>query len=146
VARRKAGVARAFVVPVGFLRSGDEGRVTGVLQFLGEAVGDLVHFPQHQHVDVLHRHVGLAAERAGWNALHQHDHALAVRRDTLGRLRPARIGRERVQGRGTGDANQIGAQIFGATFDEGRVHFSHLDESTCTRPRRTLSSPLKDSF
>ena len=42
----------------------------------------------------------LAAERAGRNALHQHDHALAVGRDALGRLRPARIGRERVQRRG----------------------------------------------
>jgi hypothetical protein len=86
----------------------------------------------------MHRHVGLAAERAGWNALHQHDDAFAIRRDALRRLRPARIGRERIQGRGAGNADQIGAQLFGAAFDEGRVQFSHLDESTCTSPRRTL--------
>src|SRR4029077_13624892 len=36
VAGREPAVARALVVPVGFLRGGNEGRMTGVFQFLGE--------------------------------------------------------------------------------------------------------------
>ena len=83
--------------------------MAGIFQLLGEPIGDLVHFPQHQHVDVLHRHIALAAERAGRNALRQHDHAFAVRRDALGRLRPARIRREGVERCRTGNADKIGA-------------------------------------
>ena len=36
MARRETAVARALVVPVGLLRGGDEGRMAGVLQLLGE--------------------------------------------------------------------------------------------------------------
>ena len=79
VARREPAVAGALVAPVGLLRRGDEGRVAEALELARQAVGDLVHLAQHQHVHVLHRHVGLRAERAGGDALHQHDHALHVR-------------------------------------------------------------------
>ena len=111
VARGEAAVARALVVPIGLLRGEREGRVAGALQLLRELERDAVHAPQHQHVEVLHRHVGLAAERADRDALHDHDHALAVGRDALRRLRPARIGRKRVERRGGGDAAQVGAEL-----------------------------------
>ena len=120
VARGEAAVTGALIVPVGLLRGGDEGRVAGVFQFLGEAVGDLVHFAQDQHVDVLHRHIAFAAERASWNALHQHDDAFAIRRNALGRLRPTRVRREGVQRGGAGDAHQIRSQQVGATLHHGR--------------------------
>ena len=58
--------------------------MASALELLRELERDAVHAPQHQHVEVLHRHVGLAAERADRDALHDDDHALAVRRDALG--------------------------------------------------------------
>jgi len=92
--RRQPAIARALIVPVGFLRGGDKARVARVFQLFGQPIGHFVHFPQHEHVDVLHRDIALAAECAGRNTLHQHDHALAIRRNALGCLWPARIGRE----------------------------------------------------
>ena len=124
MAGREPAIARALVVPVGLLRGGDEARVAGLFQLLGQRVGDLVHLPQHQHVDVLHRHVGLAAERARGNPLHQHDHALAVGRDAVGGLRPARVGRKRVERGGARDADEIGAELPGAALHGRGVDFA----------------------
>src|SRR6185503_11517602 len=81
MARGELAVARALHVPDGFLRGEGEGRMAVALELLRELERDAVHAPQHQHVEVLHRHVGLAAERADRDALHDHDHALDVGRD-----------------------------------------------------------------
>src|SRR3954466_12105897 len=62
MARRQATIGGALEIPIGFLRRGDEGRMSGALELVGQAVRDLVHLAQHQHVHVLHRHVGHGAE------------------------------------------------------------------------------------
>jgi len=117
VARRELAVARALHVPHRLLRGEREGRMPEALELLRELERDAVHAPQHQHVEVLHRHVGLAAEGADRDALHDHDHALDVRRDALGRLRPARVGRKSIERRRGCDAAQVSAELEGSSFD-----------------------------
>src|SRR4030081_883849 len=56
--RRQSAVACPLVSPLGFLRRYHKGRMTGRFELARNLVGDLVHFPQHQHVDVLDRRVG----------------------------------------------------------------------------------------
>src|SRR5687767_11360586 len=112
MARRELAVARALHVPHRFLRRERERRMAVALELLRELKRDAVHAPQHQHVEVLDGDVGLAAERSDRDALHDHYHALDVGRDALGRLRPARVGREGVQRRGRRDAAEISAELF----------------------------------
>jgi hypothetical protein len=90
--------------------------MAGALELLRKLESDAVHAPQHQHVEVLDRDARLAAKRAHGNALHDDDHALAVGRDALGRLRPARVGREGVQGGRRGDATEVGAELLCAAL------------------------------
>src|SRR5260221_643471 len=72
MAGRESSIRRALQIPVGLLRRGDEGRMARALELVGQAIRDLVHLAQHQHVHVLHRHVRDGAERARGNVLHEH--------------------------------------------------------------------------
>ena len=134
--RRQPAIARALVIPIGLLRGGDEAWMARVLQLLGQPVGDLVHFPQYQHVDVLHGNIALAAECAGGDALHQHDNALAIGRNALGRLRPARVRRESVERRRTGNADEVGAQFPGAAFNLRGIKLRHVELSSWHRTQK----------
>src|SRR5215470_5433176 len=121
VARGQPAVARALERPLGLLRRGHERGMTVALQLFGKTVGEPVHLPQHQHVEVLHRDVGLAAERPRRDAVRDDDDAAAIRRDALWRLRPERIGREGIEGLGGSDADEIGAQFLRAALDARSV-------------------------
>ncbi len=134
MAGREAAVARLLVVPVGFLRRGDEARIARILERLGDLEGDLVHAAQDQHVDVLDRDVLLRPEGGDGDVLDDHHDAFGVGRDTVRRLWVLGIGREGVQGLGAGDADQIRAQIAGELLDRYGVHCTDLPDARRAGP------------
>lgn len=125
MAGRQATVTRALVGPIGLLGCGHERGGALAFEPVGEAIGDAVHFAQDQHVEILDRDVRFATERADRNPLHDHDDALAMRRNPLRGLRPARVGRKRVQNSRRRDADQIGAELPGFGLDGSGVEGRH---------------------
>jgi hypothetical protein len=74
----------------------------------------------------------------------QHDDAFDVRRDALGRLRPARIRRKGVERRGRGDADEVCAELLGAPFHRRGVEHGHARKPGAALPERepeTIAPP-----
>src|SRR3984893_2067790 len=125
VTRREPAVTCALVAPLGFLPRHYECWMPRCFKFLRDPECDLVHFPEHQHVHVLDRNIRFAAECAGRNVLDENDDALDVGGDPLGRLRPQRVWRERIEDRRIRNPDEIRAKRSGARLD-------HLGGNVCT--------------
>ena len=142
VAGAEPPVAGLLVVPVGLLGGGDEAGMPGGLQASGQAVGDLVHPPQHQHVHVLHRDVVLGPEDRHRYAMHDHDHALAIGRDPIRGLGPLGVRRKSVERRRAGDAHQVRPQLQGHPLDLRRIHGNSSNSVGFRRPWASVSIPV----
>ena len=118
VPRREKAIARVLHFPHGFLGGGHEAPVPVLLDESAEAVANLVHAPQHELIDVMYaRHVA-GAKRARRHSLDERDAALDLRRNALGCLWVARIGRMGVERGGAGNADCLRAEL-------ARVHLDH---------------------
>ena len=72
-------VARCFKVPVSFLRSCNEAWVSLSLEMIGNFIGDPVHAPKDQHVQILHRNIVFCTDPGHRYMARNHNHTFYVR-------------------------------------------------------------------